>query len=311
MPAFALRLATPAAGVRVAAASSPTFQLPPPYASVTAAKQPPSALIVPSQAVVSVVAAAAASATASSQGSMPPKVLARVLSKETELPKRYFKPSNSSHSDRGGKPGKKSGDDNKADLGNTLRILQDRLPTILQSPLPQEILAPNISLHLFPTTHPHLPTVSGKVAYTAALWSAPIAWNQLPLVGNVRLSIISERVTKQPLTFAPREPGALPEQLVVRWCTPGERNGSGGPSPTTAGTAAGKRGEGGFTGIFVFHFDSQGRILSHTIETVQTSGDWERGVGAKVVGLTDWLLGGLRRGPENPMPTFSFGIKRP
>lgn len=49
-----------------------------------------------------------------------------------------------------------------------------------------------------------------------------------------------------------------------------------------------------FTGLFIFEFDEEGRIVSHTIEHVQEGGNWERGVGAKVVGLTDWLLGGLK-----------------
>ncbi len=87
------------------------------------------------------------------------------------------------------------------------RILQERLPTLLQSPLPQEILSPNISLHLFPSTHPHLPTVSGRVAYIAALWTSPIAWNRVPIVGNVKLEILSERMSKQPLEFSPRRAG--------------------------------------------------------------------------------------------------------
>ncbi|EAQ86591.1 hypothetical protein CHGG_07844 [Chaetomium globosum CBS 148.51] len=85
-------------------------------------------------------------------------------------------------------------DERKVKLGKTLRILQSHLPTLLQSPPPQGILSPRITLHLFPSTHPHLPTVSGRVAYTAALWSSPIAWNRLPLVGNVRLHILSERM---------------------------------------------------------------------------------------------------------------------
>ncbi|KAK1727263.1 uncharacterized protein BDZ83DRAFT_544990, partial [Colletotrichum acutatum] len=228
---------------------------------------------------------------------------------------RYFDPSNATLSTTGGGPGKKPGDENNVNLGKTLRILQDHLPRVLQSPLPQEILAPNISLHLFPTTHPHLPTVSGRVAYTAALWTSPIAWNRLPLVGNVRLSIISERVTKQPLHFAPLHPGAVPEQLVVRWCASGKKNGGGvgGAAASPSSGAATSEGEGvraedggdkAFTGLFVFQFDAEGRILSHTIETVQEGGDWEKGVGAKVVGLTDWLLGGMRRQGDNPSPAF-------
>ncbi|KAI0392680.1 hypothetical protein F5Y17DRAFT_435479 [Xylariaceae sp. FL0594] len=204
----------------------------------------------------------------------------------------------------------------KVQLGKTLRILQERLPTLLESPLPQEILSPNISLHLFPSTHPHLPTVSGRVAYIAALWTSPIAWNRVPIVGNVRLEILSERMVTQPLHFSPRRPGAYGEQLVVKWRTASSKDGEGGDrdggavrlSLTEQGeqnldahlrgsqTSNEKRA---FTGLFVFEFDKEGRILSHTIEHVDESGDWEKGVGARVVGLTDWLLGEIKGRAEN------------
>ncbi|KAL5612101.1 hypothetical protein BROUX41_000351 [Berkeleyomyces rouxiae] len=208
-------------------------------------------------------------------------------------------------------------DDNKAKLGHTLRILQDRLPTLLQSPLPQHILAPNISLHLFPSTHPHLPTVSGRVAYTAALWTSPIAWNRVPLVGNVRVEIVSERMMKEPLAFAPCRDGALPEQLVVRWRTvPDGDAGSSGSSALagakTGGKGAASRGEDDFTGLYIFQFDKEGRILSHTIELAQADKRWEHGVGAKVVGLTDWLLGEIigKPDPGSACPAFEQSPNR-
>jgi len=183
-----------------------------------------------------------------------------------------------------------------------LRVLQDRLPTLLQSPLPQDILSPNISLHLFPSTHPHLPIVSGRVAYVAALWTSPIAWNRVPIVGNVQLEILSERMVKQPLTFAPRRQGAVGEQLVVRWRTIGKSTRWG------LNFGGNGNGDGGkeFTGLFIFEFDHEGRIISHTIEHVDEDGNWEKGVGAKFVGLTDWLLGGMRgprEGGDTPLPT--------
>lgn len=59
-----------------------------------------------------------------------------------------------------------------------------------------------------------------------------------------------------------------------------------------------------FTGLFIFDFDNEGRILSHTIEHVQEGGQWEKGVGAKVVGLTDWLLRGIKGG-DTPCPAFA------
>lgn len=173
------------------------------------------------------------------------------------------------------------------------------------------MLAPNISLHLFPSTHPHLPTVSGRVAYNAALWTSPIAWNRVPIFGNVKLEILAERVTSEPLTFLPRRPGAIPEQLVVRWCEKRK------PAAMSDGAKAGASGsEGGearkaFTGLFIFDFDQEGRILSHTIETAQGNGNWEKGVGAKFVGLTDWLLGGIRDpGGGTPVPMFERITRR-
>ncbi|RDL38493.1 uncharacterized protein BP5553_02833 [Venustampulla echinocandica] len=187
------------------------------------------------------------------------------------------------------------------------------MPTLLQSPLPQEILSPHISLHLFPSTHPHLPTVSGRVAYSAALWTSPIAWGRVPLVGNVKLEILSERMIKsRSLSHAPPSV-SRPEQLIVRWRTIGKTRGKG-TGALYKGIGAkdnvdkitewlgGGKGEDDskeFTGLFIFEFDEDGRILSHTIEHVQEGGNWEKGVGARVVGLTDWLLGGMKNGRGN------------
>lgn len=208
---------------------------------------------------------------------------------------------------RAGDRGEQNGDANKAKLGKTLRILQDRLPTLLQSPLPQEILAPNISLQLFPTTHPHLPTVSGRVAYNAALWTSPIAWNRVPIFGNVKLEILAERMTLVPLTFLPRRPGAIPEQLVVRWCEKRRSADDGsevGAIARSLWRARGVEPNKAFTGLFLFDFDAEGRILTHTIEQAQEGGNWEKGMGAKFVGLTDWLLGGMRDPNDTPMLVF-------
>ncbi|CAK7209347.1 hypothetical protein SCUCBS95973_000408 [Sporothrix curviconia] len=221
-------------------------------------------------------------------------------------------------------PGGKPPDERTVKLGKTLRILQERLPTLLQSPLPSEILAPTISLHLFPSTHPHLPVVSGRVAYVAALWTSPIAWNRVPLIGNVKLEILSERMTKQPLLLhsaAARRAGAGDEQLVVRWRTigkggmslppqqqsPDDGNGASTTAPVGTSQAVGDPKE--FTGLFIFEFDGEGRVLSHTIEHVAEGGDWTRSVGARFVGLTDWLLGGIKgggHGDSTPLPAFEM-----
>ncbi|CAK7227653.1 hypothetical protein SBRCBS47491_006641 [Sporothrix bragantina] len=243
------------------------------------------------------------------------------------LPDVWFKATFPPRSDKFGgpstQPGGKPPDERTVKLGKTLRILQERLPTLLQSPLPSEILAPTISLHLFPSTHPHLPVVSGRVAYIAALWTSPIAWNRVPLIGNVKLEILSERMTKQPLLLhsaAARRAGAGDEQLVVRWRTVGKggmslppqqsADGSSGTSSTApVGTSQAVGDPKEFTGLFIFEFDGEGRVLSHTIEHVAEGGDWTRSVGARFVGLTDWLLGGIKgggHGDSTPLPAFEM-----
>lgn len=113
----------------------------------------------------------------------------------------------------------------------------------------------------------------------------------MPIIGNVKLEILAERMTSEPLTFLPRRAGATSEQLVVRWCE--KRKGKEDNKANKA-----------FTGLFIFDFDAEGRILTHTIEQAQEGGDWEKGVGAKFVGLTDWLLGGMTRDPGAPIPMF-------
>lgn len=145
--------------------------------------------------------------------------------------------------------------------------------------------------------------MSGRVAYIAALWTSPLAWNHLPIIGDVRLEILSERMVKEP----GKRVGSGAEQLVVRWRTTGtSRIGWRLPfRELFQGQDGEEQTSTGFTGLFIFEFDGEGRVLSHTIEHVQSGGDWERGVGAKVVGLTDWLLGGMRGGREG-CPAFEM-----
>lgn len=194
-------------------------------------------------------------------------------------------------------------------LGKTVRTLHERLPTLLKEPLPSNLLSPQISLHLFPSTHPHLPTVSGRIAYVAALWTAPVAWGRVPLVGNVQLSILSERMVRNGGLRMDHEGGD--EKLIVKWKTCGKtkhRDGTGGiyrgvgiavKDPVDkikefiAGTA-GRSGEADaepeeFCGIFIFEFDDQGRIAKHVIEHTEEGGHFDRMT--RVISVTDWLIG--------------------
>ncbi|KIW92924.1 uncharacterized protein Z519_06773 [Cladophialophora bantiana CBS 173.52] len=197
-------------------------------------------------------------------------------------------------------------------LGKTLRILSPLLPDILTKPLPPEILSPNISLHLFPSTHPHLPAVKGRVAYRASLWTAPVAWGCVPIVGNVKLRIISEKIVRTGFAYATpaseNEQDLSAEKLVVRWKTEpkaiGNGNGNLEAAASTTTDSNINRGLskllGGdkpifnlnkgddFTGLFIFTFDTKGRIASHTIEHAEESNGFDKT--SKVVTLTEWLL---------------------
>ncbi|KAL4786718.1 hypothetical protein BJX76DRAFT_87768 [Aspergillus varians] len=237
-------------------------------------------------------------------------------------------------------------------LGKTLRILSPLLPTILINPLPPHILSPNVTLHLFPSTHPHLPTVKGRTLYRAALWAVPLAWSSVPLVGNVKLQILSERIVRAGTVPDPhlntahanaqsgRDCGD--ERLVVRWRTErthssNKPSSSSASSPSAAGSPStsskpntgsssalnhdgdSKPGTnrglsvllGGdapifklssddeFTGLFIFSFDEEGRVLTQTIDHSEDASGWERT--AKFVTLTDWLIG-KARGSLDPSP---------
>ncbi|KAI5841795.1 hypothetical protein DFP73DRAFT_554721 [Morchella snyderi] len=146
------------------------------------------------------------------------------------------------------------------------------MPTLLQSPLPSEILSPHISLVLFPTTHPHLPTVRGRLAYIAALWTAPVAWGRLPS-RDLRLHVLSERMLGG-------------ERLVVKWRTTDVNGDDGTVGGVRGGTTAVE--QGGFCGIFVFEFDEKGRVLTHTIENAEEGRGGEQAGG--FITVTEWLL---------------------
>jgi len=179
-------------------------------------------------------------------------------------------------------------------LGNTIRILHDSLPNLLNSPLPSDILSPQISLLLFPSTHPHLPAVSGKLAYTAALWTAPVAWGRVPVIGNVKLKILSERMVKN--GCGPSTPVHMRnEKLIVKWqtCGKSDKESSRHTSETFESVrdiVKGSRSSAEeFTGLFVFEFDEEGRIVRHTIEHTEEGHNWEKT--NRFVSVTDWLLG--------------------
>ena len=140
-----------------------------------------------------------------------------------------------------------------------------------------------------------------------------MAWGCVPIVGNVKLVILSERVVKNGPTshISPSTTSVNSERLIVRWKTSGKTKGKGmgalyrgiGASEQvdkiTQWLGGDARDDEEFCGLFIFEFDEEGRILTHTIEHAEESGHWDRT--SRVVSVTDWLLGrmnGRRRVPE-------------
>lgn len=220
-------------------------------------------------------------------------------------------------------------------LGKTIRILHEQLPTILQKPLPQDVLNPDISLHLFPSTHPHLPTTSGRLRYIAALSLAPMGWGRVPLIGNVKLDILSEKMVKSGGGSLHSACRTGDEKLVVKWKTSSKKKrppmqlnltlASLYYDPTAdpvdklrAYSSSSPRNDGErpqteprpaddeFTGLFIFEFDGEGRIKKHVIEHAEEGGNWENAT--RVISVTDWLLGNLtgRRRAEEGVPGLAW-----
>lgn len=202
-----------------------------------------------------------------------------------------------------------------------VRTLHERLPTLLASPLPQEILSPDISLLLFPSTHPHLPTVSGRIPYTGALWTAPVAWGRLPLLGNVKLDILSERMVRNGGSSVGQD--CRDEKLIVKWKTCGKTKERAGSLYRGIGATeqldrlmrllGGDSADEEFCGLFIFEFDDKGRILRHTIEHAEEGGNYDRMT--KMVSVTDWLLGKAPwRRKDDVVPGLAFcdqrGVRR-
>lgn len=152
----------------------------------------------------------------------------------------------------------------------------------------------------------------------------------MPIVGNVKLNILSEKIVRTGFVSLPQEndkPDLGEEKLVVRWKTE-KKNGNGASTNAAASSSAvagsSANGNGGinsglsrllggdkpifnlnkgdeFSGMFIFSFDLKGRIATHTIEHADENNGFDKM--SKMVTLTDWLLGKTKwgRGREEEM----------
>lgn len=150
--------------------------------------------------------------------------------------------------------------------------------------------------------------MSGKLAYTAALWTAPVAWGRVPVLGNVKLIILSERMVKNGGTSTPAH--LRHEKLIVKWKTcRKEKKYNGQVSDAMEKISKIVTGPGQsdeeFSGLFLFEFDDEGRIVNHTIEHAEENRNWDKT--AKVISVTDWLLGrAWGRRAEERSPSLAF-----
>jgi hypothetical protein len=121
----------------------------------------------------------------------------------------------------------------------------------------------------------------------------------VPVVGNVKLIILSERMVQNGGISTAAE--KRHEKLIVRWKTCGKSKGkqSGGlyrgigaaeqVDKITEFLGGDARKDEEFCGLFIFEFDEEGRILNHTIEHAEEGGSWDKTT--RVISVTDWLLG--------------------
>jgi hypothetical protein len=130
----------------------------------------------------------------------------------------------------------------------------------------------------------------------------------VPVVGNVKLKILSERIVKKGGACSPDN--SRHEQLVVKWKTCGKTKGgnldhvSEAFEKITNIVGRSRDAHEDFCGLFLFEFDDQGRIVKHVIEHVEESGLSDRP--AKVISVTDWLLGRAWRREDGGSPSLAF-----
>jgi hypothetical protein len=98
------------------------------------------------------------------------------------------------------------------------------------------------------------------------------------------------------------------EKLIVKWETCGKSRENGHVSDVvekiTSIVAGSRRAHDEFTGLFMFEFDEEGRIISHTIEHTDEGQHWDKT--AKVISVTDWLLGRAWGRREEGSPSLAF-----
>jgi hypothetical protein len=123
----------------------------------------------------------------------------------------------------------------------------------------------------------------------------------------VKLKILSERMVKNGCASTPAD--LRSEKLIVKWETCGKSEKESGQvsdvvAKITSIVAGSRRTNEEFTGLFLFEFDEEGRIINHTIENTEEGRHWEKT--ARVISVTDWLLGRAWGRREEACPSLAF-----
>lgn len=98
-------------------------------------------------------------------------------------------------------------------------------------------------------------------------------------------------------------PSSGKEKLVVKWKTCGKEAESKVSQILSRNQSEDDKE---FVGLFIFEFDEEGRLVTHTIEHVEEGGNWERKT-ARVISVTDWLLGRAWGKKEEEIPGLALG----
>lgn len=133
-----------------------------------------------------------------------------------------------------------------------------------------------------------------------------MAWGRVPVVGNVKLKILSERMVKN--GCATTSADMHNERLIVKWETCKSEKEHGPVSEAVEKIGSIIKGphkpDEEFSGLFIFEFDEQGRVVKHTIEHMEENGQWDKT--AKVISVTDWLLGRAWGRREEHEPSLAY-----
>ena len=132
-----------------------------------------------------------------------------------------------------------------------------------------------------------------------------MAWGRVPVVGNVKLKIISERMIKNGCATTPHTGN---EKLIVRWetCKSDKEHGPVSEAVEKISSIIKRphKTDDKFCGLFLSEFDDEGRIVKHTIEHMEENGQWDKT--AKVISVTDWLLGRAWGRREDHQPSWAY-----